>query len=132
VKNPTLLTRLNISRKSFIASFDVVQKTTSELFTLIEAKIIDAKDIREYIIGCGTENTVIRYYRRFPGILTEDDLVSTLGKMPDFVRRAVSHMLATSLPLTRRNRVKAEIIRKIVESSPRMQSILALHEVMAS
>jgi hypothetical protein len=132
VKDPTLLTRLNISRKSFIASFDVVQKTTSGFFVLIEAGVLDARDIREYIVGCGTENTIIRYYRRFPGILTEEDFVSTLGKMPDFMRRAVSHMSATSLPLTRRNRVKAETIRKIIESSPQMQSVLALYEVMGS
>ncbi|MFA5202784.1 MAG: hypothetical protein WC708_00010 [Lentisphaeria bacterium] len=133
-KDPTLLTRLGIDKNIFIASFDITNRTVSELFVLIDIGVIDAIDIYEYVVKCGSEKTIIRYYRRFPGILTEDDLVSTLGRIPGFIKRAAFDISSMNEKpaRTRKSRVKIETVKRIVESSPRMQALIALHEVMNS
>ena len=131
-KDPTLLIRLGISKDTFVATFEITNRTVREFFALIDVGVIDATDIREHIIRCGSERTILRYYRRFPGILTEDDLISTLGKMPGFIGRAAWDANSTNPARTRKSRVKVETVKKIIESSPRMQALIALHEVMNS
>lgn len=131
-KDPTLLTRLGISKNCFIASFERSHRTTSEFFRLIDVGVIGATDIHEYVVKYGSEKTILRYYRRFPGILTEDDLVSTLGKMPGFISRAAWDASSTNPARTRKSRVKVDTVKKIIESSPRMQALIALHEVITS